>query len=108
MAKMRIYELARELVESGLAKDSKTLNTDIINLLSENGIEGKSHSSGIDDSEADLVRNHYKNKGAKPAKKEAKTETLEWASGRALARRRMKWPSRCAPVAWASATTLTD
>ena len=39
MAKMRIYELARELVESGLAKDSKTLNTDIINLLVKKGVE---------------------------------------------------------------------
>ena len=81
MAKMRIYELARELVESGLAKDSKSLNTDIINLLSENGIEGKSHSSGLEENEAELVRNHYKNKGEKKPQKEvkpeAKTETKE-------------------------------
>ena len=74
MAKMRIYELARELVESGLAKDSKSLNTDIINLLSENGIEGKSHSSGLEENEAELVRNHYKNKGEKKPQKEVKPE----------------------------------
>ena len=59
MAKMRVYELARELVEKGLATESKNLNTEIINLLSQNGIEGKSHTSGIDDAEADIVRMHY-------------------------------------------------
>ena len=59
MAKTRIYELARELVEKGLAKDSKSLNTEIINLLTKNGIEVKSHSSGVEEEEANLVRNHY-------------------------------------------------
>ena len=56
MAKMRIYELARELVEKGLAKDSKTLNTDIINLLVKKGVEVKSHQSGVSDEDADYVR----------------------------------------------------
>ncbi|MCR4624495.1 MAG: translation initiation factor IF-2 [Lachnospiraceae bacterium] len=72
MAKMRIYELARELVEKGLAKDSKTLNTDIINFLSKNGVEVKSHQSGVSDEDADKVRDFYskKNSTTKPEKKE--------------------------------------
>ncbi len=79
MAKMRIYELARELVEKGLAKDSKNLNVDIINLLSKNGIEGKSHSSGIEEEEANIIRKHYidlknKNTGDASAKKAEKKE----------------------------------
>ena len=74
MAKIRIYELARELVETGLVKDSKTLNSDIINLLSENGIEGKSASSGLDDSMVELVKKHYSKKDAKKAKKADKKE----------------------------------
>ena len=81
MAKMRIYELARELVEKGLAKDSKTLNTDIINFLLKNGVEVKSHQSGVSDEDADKVRDFYskKNSTKKPDKKEepeasAKTE----------------------------------
>ena len=28
MAKMRIYELAKELLENGIVKDSKNLNTE--------------------------------------------------------------------------------
>ena len=79
MAKMRIYELARELVEKGLAKDSKNLNVEIINLLSKNGIEGKSHSSGIEEEEANIIRKHYndlknKNSGDASAKKAEKKE----------------------------------
>ena len=68
MAKMRIYELARELVEKGLAKDSKTLNTDIINLLVKKGVEVKSHQSGVSDEDADYVRAHY-SKSKKDTKK---------------------------------------
>ena len=70
MAKMRIYELAKELVESGLVKDSKSLNTDIITFLSQNGVEGKSPSSGLDDSMVELVKNHFKKKDTKKEKKE--------------------------------------
>ena len=62
MAKMRIFELARELVEKVLAKDSKTLNTDIINFLLKNGVEVKSHQSGVSDEDADKVRDFYSKK----------------------------------------------
>jgi len=79
MAKMRIYELARELVENGLVKENKNLNIDIINLLSKNGIEGKSHSSNIEEEEANIVRNYYsgKSKKQKPADKAADTLKTE-------------------------------
>jgi translation initiation factor IF-2 len=73
MAKMRIYELARELVEKGLAKDSKTLNTDIINLLVKKGVEVKSHQSGVSDEDADYVRAHY-SKSKKDTKKSVTKE----------------------------------
>ena len=73
MAKMRIYELARELVENGLAKDSKTLNTDIINLLVKKGVEVKSHQSGVSDEDADYVRAHY----SKSKKDTKKSDTKE-------------------------------
>ena len=76
MAKMRIYELARELVESGLAKDSKTLNTDIINLLVKKGVEVKSHQSGVSDEDADYVRAHY-SKSKKDTKKSDKKEEVK-------------------------------
>ena len=75
MAKMRIYELARELVEKGLAKDSKTLNTDIINLLVKKGVEVKSHQSGVSDEDADYVRAHY----SKSKKDTKKSDTKEEA-----------------------------
>ena len=74
MAKMRIYELARELVEKGLAKDSKTLNTDIINLLVKKGVEVKSHQSGVSDEDADYVRAHYSKSNKDTQKSDTKAE----------------------------------
>ncbi|MBR6474818.1 MAG: translation initiation factor IF-2 [Lachnospiraceae bacterium] len=74
MAKMRIYELARELVEKGLAKDSKTLNTDIINLLVKKGVEVKSHQSGVSDEDADYVRAHYSKSNKDTKKSDTKAE----------------------------------
>ncbi|MCR5684039.1 MAG: translation initiation factor IF-2 [Lachnospiraceae bacterium] len=72
MAKMRIYELAKELGETNPELDSKTLNADILKYLQENGSEAKSASSGITDEEADLARNHFGNRGkAKPPVKES-------------------------------------
>ncbi|MBO4921828.1 MAG: translation initiation factor IF-2 [Lachnospiraceae bacterium] len=74
MAKMRIYELARELVEKGLAKDSKTLNTDIINLLVKKGVEVKSHQSGVSDEDADYVRAHYSKSNKDTKKSDTKAD----------------------------------
>ncbi|MBR4780423.1 MAG: translation initiation factor IF-2 [Lachnospiraceae bacterium] len=74
MAKMRIYELARELVEKGLAKDSKTLNTDIINLLVKKGVEVKSHQSGVSDEDADYVRAYYSKSNKDTQKSNTKAE----------------------------------
>ena len=74
MAKMRIYELARELVEKGLAKDSKTLNTDIINLLVKKGVEVKSHQSGVSDEDADYVRAHYSKSNKDTQKSDKKAD----------------------------------
>ena len=42
---------------SQLAKDLKLKNKDLIDLLTENGIEGKTHSMGLDDSEFSIIFN---------------------------------------------------
>ncbi|MBR3996134.1 MAG: translation initiation factor IF-2 [Clostridia bacterium] len=42
---------------SQLAKDLKLKNKDLIDLLVENGIEGKTHSMGLDDSEFSIIFN---------------------------------------------------
>ncbi len=73
MAKIRIYELAKEIAEAN-SLDSKSLNAEIIGILAENGIEVKSASSGIEPDDADLVRKHYGKKAAKAEKKDSKKE----------------------------------
>ena len=67
MAKMRIYELAKELGESNPELDAKTLNSDILKFLQSNGSEAKSPSSGVTEEEAESVRAHFC--GAKSARK---------------------------------------
>ncbi len=42
---------------SQLAKDLKLKNKDLIDMLTENGIEGKTHSMGLDDSEFSIIFN---------------------------------------------------
>jgi len=42
---------------SQLAKDLKLKNKDLIDMLAENGIEGKTHSMGLDDSEFSIIFN---------------------------------------------------
>ncbi len=63
MAKMRVYELAKEL---------NVPNKDVVAYLMENGSAVKSHSSNIEDKEIDMVRGKF---GKKPAVAEKKEET---------------------------------
>ncbi|WFR54919.1 translation initiation factor IF-2 [Anaerocolumna sp. AGMB13025] len=64
MAKIKIYELAKEI-----DKHSK----DIITYLNEKGVEVKSHMSSIDDSAVNLVKNHFSPK-ARPAERPAQNQ----------------------------------
>ncbi|MFI3173855.1 MAG: translation initiation factor IF-2 [Bacillota bacterium] len=61
MAKIRVYELAKELLVS---------NKDLVAKLQENNIEAKSHMSMIGEGDAEQIRKLYKSGG------EAKKETL--------------------------------
>ena len=64
MAKVKVYELAKELgVES----------KDVIEFLGKNKIEVTSHSSGIEESEAEMVRRGM-GKGACPGKSGGSSE----------------------------------
>jgi translation initiation factor IF-2 len=65
MAKIKIYELAKEI-----DKQSK----DIINYLKDNGVEVKSHMSNIEDSQVSLVKKHFTS-GAKPVEKQPMNQT---------------------------------
>ncbi|MDU6263802.1 MAG: translation initiation factor IF-2 [Anaerocolumna aminovalerica] len=61
MAKMKVYELAKEI-----DKQSR----DIINYLKDNGIDIKSHMSNMEENHVNLVKNHFLG-AAKPAGKTA-------------------------------------
>jgi translation initiation factor IF-2 len=61
MAKMKVYELAKEI-----DKQSR----DIINYLKDSGVEIKSHMSNLEDNHVNLVKNHFLG-AAKPANKPA-------------------------------------
>lgn len=61
MAKMKVYELAKEI-----DKQSK----DIINYLKDNGVDIKSHMSNLEDNHVVLVKNHFLGV-TKPANKPA-------------------------------------
>ena len=62
MAKMRIYELAKEL------------NVETANLLGFLGLDGKTASSALEDEEVERARKHF---APKEAKAPVKTETLQ-------------------------------
>jgi len=55
MAKIRIYEITKELIAKGVDVDNKK----VISFLEEKGITGKTQSSSVEDAEADLVRSHF-------------------------------------------------
>ena len=79
MAKIRIYELAKEISEK-IGGDSKNLGSEIISILSKKGTEVKSVSSGVEQEEADFIRKHFdsgksvnsQEKKKKPRKNERK------------------------------------
>ena len=55
MAKMKVYELAKEL---------DVQSKDVVAYLTENGSAVKSHASNIEDKEIDMVRNKFEKKGS--------------------------------------------
>ncbi|WP_313132301.1 translation initiation factor IF-2, partial [Anaerocolumna sp.] len=61
MAKMKVYELAKEI-----DKQSR----DIINYLKDSGVEIKSHMSNLEDTQVNLVKNHFLG-AARPVNKPA-------------------------------------
>lgn len=61
MAKMKVYELAKEI-----DKQSR----DIINYLKDNGVDIKSHMSNMEENHVNLVKNHFLG-AAKPANRPA-------------------------------------
>ncbi len=65
MAKMKVYELAKEL-----DKQSK----EIVTFLTDKGVDVKSHMSTIEDDAIDMVKAAFGGKAAAPAKEEKKAE----------------------------------
>lgn len=70
MAKIKVYELAKELDKS---------SKEILALLADKGVEAKSHMSTLEDDAAEMVKAAFGKKNAKEAeKKEApKTEAVK-------------------------------
>ena len=62
MAKIRIHELAKELSEKKIVTDSKSLNNEIVALLTKKGVDVKNHMSSVEDGDADYVRNYFSKK----------------------------------------------
>ena len=93
MAKMRIHELSKELSVS---------SKDIIAILSDNGIEGKTASSGLDDDQVAMVKS--KLGGSSDAKKQAPTEPApEKPAAKPAAKEEAKPVPRKKPAAQAPA-----
>ena len=62
MAKMKVYELAKEL---------DVQSKDVVAYLTENGSAVKSHASNIEDKEIDMVRSKFGKKTSAPTEKPA-------------------------------------
>ncbi len=93
MAKMRIHELSKELSVS---------SKDIIAILSDNGIEGKTASSGLDDDQVAMVKS--KLGGSSDAKKQAPAEPApEKPAAKPAAKEEAKPVPRKKPAAQAPA-----
>ena len=72
MAKMKVYELAKEL---------DVQSKDVVAYLTENGSAVKSHASNIEDKEIEMVRGKFGKKAApaeKPAVKTAEPVKVDW------------------------------
>ena len=65
MAKQKIHELAKELNKS---------SKDIIEYLSKNGVEGKTHASGLEEAQVEMVKKAFAPKVEAPKTEEAKAE----------------------------------
>ncbi|MBO7632843.1 MAG: translation initiation factor IF-2 N-terminal domain-containing protein, partial [Lachnospiraceae bacterium] len=52
MAKIRIHELAKEILEKNGEADAKTLTQDILKILQDAGSDAKNHMSTVTDEEA--------------------------------------------------------
>ncbi len=72
MAKIRINEITKELVSKGIDVDNKK----VVAFLESQGITGKTHSSSIEEAEAELVINHFESSAKGDAKKEEKPKTV--------------------------------
>ncbi len=70
MAKIKIYEITKELVAEGIKLDNKT----VLAFLESKGITGKTHSSSVEDNEADMIRKHFGDKPKKEEKPAAKPD----------------------------------
>jgi translation initiation factor IF-2 len=70
MAKIRIHELAKEILEKNAEADAKTLTQDILKILQDAGSDAKNHMSTVTDEEADKIRAAFSGSGKakKPAK----------------------------------------
>ncbi|MCR5651270.1 MAG: translation initiation factor IF-2 [Lachnospiraceae bacterium] len=66
MAKIRINEITKELVGEGIDVDNKK----VIGFLESQGITGKTHSSSVEEEEAEMIRKHFNASKAKAAPKE--------------------------------------
>jgi hypothetical protein len=56
MAKIRIHELAKEILERNAEADAKTLTQDILKILQDAGSYAKNHMSTVTDEEAEKIR----------------------------------------------------
>ena len=72
MAKIRIHELAKEILERNAEADAKTLTQDILKILQDAGSDAKNHMSTVTDEEAEKIRAAFAGSGK--AKKPAKAE----------------------------------
>lgn len=89
MSKIKIYELAKQI--------DKT-NKEIIGFLNEKGIEVKSHMSSIEDSQVDLVKNHFTPKASKPKEEPAKAAPVRPAQSRPASQSQASAPSGNRPT----------
>ena len=73
MAKFKVYELAKEIDESG----KKVSGKDVLAFLQEKGIEVKAVQSSVDDATAEMVRKHFGGKSETIKADTVKTEEVK-------------------------------
>ena len=82
MAKQKIHELAKELNKS---------SKDIIEYLSKNGIEGKTHASGLEDAQVEMVKKAFAPKVEVPKAEEPKAEEAKAEEAPKKKKRKLKF-----------------